>query len=55
MTEEEINEAVAHLLIAHTRSEIRRCHCGWGELGRSHAVHVARKLREAGLLKEPLQ
>lgn len=40
------------ILIAHQRLDSRRCLCGWGELGRSHAGHQVAALREAGLLLE---
>ena len=35
---------VAEVLIEHTRVSIERCHCGWSDLGQSHAEHVARAL-----------
>ncbi len=41
---------VAALLIEHARYDIRGCHCGWAELGKSHAVHVAKELDAAGLI-----
>ena len=41
---------VAEVLIEHTRVSIERCHCGWSDLGRSHAEHVAQALDAAGLL-----
>jgi hypothetical protein len=44
------DEAAALILIDHQRHSIRACLCGWSELGRSHAVHQAAMLREAGLL-----
>lgn len=40
----------ADLLVQHMRYDIRGCHCGWAELGKSHAVHVAKVLDAAGLL-----
>lgn len=43
-------DAVAALLIAHARYDIRGCRCGWAELGKSHAAHVAKVLDAAGLL-----
>lgn len=30
------------ILIFHQRTEDSKCRCGWGELGHSHAVHVAK-------------
>ncbi len=42
--------AVAALLIEHSRFDIQGCRCGWAELGKSHAMHVARELDAAGLL-----
>lgn len=41
------------VLIAHTRTDITSCHCGWGshagQLGQSHALHVWRELQQAVL------
>lgn len=34
-------EDVTDLLVAHQRASSEKCLCGWGELGRSHARHVA--------------
>lgn len=47
-----VSESAALLLVVHMRRDIRGCVCGWSEPGRSHAVHQAAMLREAGLLKE---
>ncbi len=41
---------VAALLIEHSRYDIQGCRCGWSEMGKSHAIHVARELDAAGLL-----
>lgn len=41
---------VADLLIQHARYRIQDCRCGWAELGKSHALHVAKVLDAAGLL-----
>lgn len=41
---------VADLLIEHSRYDITGCRCGWAELGKSHAEHVAKELDAAGLL-----
>jgi hypothetical protein len=43
-------DAVAALLIEHARYDIRGCRCGWADLGKSHAAHVAKVLDAAGLL-----
>ncbi len=43
-------DAVAALLIEHARYDIKGCRCGWAELGKSHAVHVAKMLDAAALL-----
>lgn len=43
-------ERVRALLIAHQRRDVGSCLCGWDELGRSHAGHVAYTLDRAGLL-----
>ncbi len=40
----------ADVLIQHARFDITGCRCGWAELGKSHAVHVAKELDAAGLL-----
>jgi len=34
------------VLLAHTRSRIQDCHCGWSELGHSHAEHVLSALAD---------
>jgi len=34
-------EDMAKVLVEHTRISAEKCYCGWGELGRSHAKHVA--------------
>ena len=47
-TYEQLAEAV---LVAHQRRDAGSCLCGWGELGQSHARHVARVLRAAGALR----
>lgn len=43
-------DKVATTLIQHSRTSIKGCHCGWAELGRSHAEHVAKVLDAAGWL-----
>lgn len=43
---------VAELLIEHGRFDIKGCRCGWAELGKSHARHVAGVLAAAGLLRD---
>ncbi len=50
MSENPELDAVAMLLIEHARYDIVGCHCGWAELGKSHAQHVAQVLDAAGLL-----
>ena len=35
--EQQLLEAI---LVAHQRTSIEGCHCGWGKLGESHAAHV---------------
>lgn len=32
---------LVEVLIYHWRKDIRYCGCGWGELGLSHAEHIA--------------
>lgn len=29
------------VIVYHGRTDIKGCHCGWAELGKSHAGHVA--------------
>ena len=40
------------LLVAHQRRDSGSCLCGWSELGKSHAAHVAVVLDVAGALKD---
>ncbi len=48
ITEEDTREhVIADLLLEHRRVTIGPCACGWFELGKSHADHVAKKIREA--------
>lgn len=42
------HEVLVTVLVYHQRMDERRCGCGWGELGRSHAEHVA-QVYEASL------
>lgn len=46
-TYRQLAEAV---LVAHQRHR-GGCLCGWGELGKSHAEHVAQVLNDAGALR----
>lgn len=41
----------AAVLVAHQRRDIGSCLCGWSEIGRSHAEHVAAVLAGAGALQ----
>jgi hypothetical protein len=34
-------KVLVEVLIYHQRKNVRYCECGWGELGKSHAEHVA--------------
>ena len=36
----------ASVLITNMRTRIEDCHCGWAELGKSHAQHVADALAD---------
>lgn len=38
-------EAITDLLVSHTRISSEKCLCGWGELGRSHARHIATAIK----------
>lgn len=40
------------ILVEHQRRDIESCLCGWAELGKSHPMHQAIMLREAGLLPD---
>jgi hypothetical protein len=40
------------LLVAHQRRNITFCLCGWSELGKSWAAHVAKVLDDAGALRK---
>jgi hypothetical protein len=42
----------AAVLVAHQQREDSSCLCGWRELGRSYADHVAQVLSDAGALRE---
>jgi len=39
------------VLVAQQRKEITFCMCGWADLGKSHAEHVAKVLHAAGALR----
>lgn len=50
-----VDERAAEVLVAHQRMDKHAlswpcCLCGWNELGRSHAEHQVKMLREAGVL-----
>lgn len=34
-------DVLVNTVIYHGRTDIKGCHCGWAELGKSHAEHVA--------------
>lgn len=53
MTGQDEREVLAGILIEHTRMNIERCRCGWSDLGRSHARHVADALIAAGFHLTP--
>ncbi len=44
-------QLAAAVLVAHQRRDIGSCLCGWSELGKSHAEHVAAVLEAAGALR----
>jgi hypothetical protein len=44
------DERAAALLTAHQRRDAGSCLCSWAELGKSHALHQAEVLADAGLL-----
>ena len=40
--EPQFNRAVlVEVLVYHQRTDARFCSCGWGQLGHSHAEHIA--------------
>lgn len=49
---EEIANRVAEVLIEHGRDGIEGCRCGWAELGKSHAKHVAQAMSDKRLLRK---
>ena len=51
MTEPTYRNLTAAVLVAHQRVNLTACLCGWADLGRSHADHVARVLDHAGALR----
>lgn len=51
MTHAEVMRRTEEVLVAHQRKDSQFCLCGWGELGRSHAAHVAKMLKHAGVLR----
>lgn len=52
-TLEGVDLNAVEVLLAHTRTRIEGCRCGWGmdasKLGQSHALHVWRELQRAVL------
>jgi hypothetical protein len=40
-------EVLVEVLVYHQRKDASRCACGWAELGRSHAEHVATVYEES--------
>lgn len=53
MTGQDEREVLAGILIEHTRMNIERCRCGWSDLGRSHARHVADAILAEGFHLTP--
>lgn len=50
----ELWQLTIDVLVAHQRKDLTSCICGWAELGRSHAEHVANALEaEVGPLGRP--
>lgn len=47
-------EALVWVTIFHGRDSIKGCYCGWAELGKSHAEHVANVYEEQVLAKHPV-
>jgi hypothetical protein len=45
-------EVLVEVLVYHYRKDIRSCGCGWSELGRSHAEHVATVYEESVAARE---
>jgi len=40
-------EILVDVLVHHQRITSQYCHCGWGELGRSHPEHIATEYEHA--------
>lgn len=52
MVDATYRQLAAALLVAHQRRDSGSCLCGWSELGKSHAEHVAAVLDAAGALRD---
>jgi hypothetical protein len=47
--------AAAEVIVAnHVRVDSLKCLCGFGQIGKSHALHVVQELAAAGLLVDEL-
>ncbi len=42
-----VDPILTHVLVHHQRTDITGCGCGWSELGKSWAEHVARAYEQA--------
>lgn len=42
--QERFIDRIGDVILAHLRTDITGCRCGWSELGRSHSHHVAREV-----------
>lgn len=45
-------DVLVEVIVYHGRTSIERCHCGWAELGRSHAEHVATVYEESVAVRQ---
>ena len=52
MSDSTYRQLAAAVLVAHQRRYPGSCLCGWSQLGRSHAEHVAKVLDAAGALRD---
>ncbi len=45
-----VREVMINVLIYHQPTNTSGCHCGWGELGRSHSEHIV-EIYEMSILR----
>lgn len=47
-------DVLVDVLVHHQRRDAQHCLCGWGELGASHAAHVADVYEQSVAARDPL-